>query len=137
MSSAEHQRWAAVAACGGEIGINHVVSTYRRRGSAAFFAPYLAALPPQPPCPWLLPPGELDDALAKLGAAEAAALPCCRDAVLHVQPYRVGEEDMLCAGSAGDCIKHRLAGTHQRCRCAALGCNDVMPLEWLMQAEVV
>ena len=69
--------WAAVAACGGEIGIIHVVSTYRRRGSAAFFAPYIAALPPQPPCPWLLPPAELDAAFAKLGAAEAAVLLCC------------------------------------------------------------
>ena len=54
-----------------------VVLSHRRRGSAAFFAPYIAALPPQPPCPWLLPPGELDAAFAKLGAAGAAELLWC------------------------------------------------------------
>jgi hypothetical protein len=55
----------------------HVLFPHRRRGSAAFFAPYIAALPPQPPCPWLLPPGELDAAFAKLGMAGAAVLLCC------------------------------------------------------------
>jgi hypothetical protein len=47
-----------------------LLASQKRRGAAAFFAPYIAALPPQPPCPWLLPPAELDAAFAKLGLSE-------------------------------------------------------------------
>lgn len=39
----------------------------RQKRARAFFAPYIESLPLQPPCPWTLPPQQLDDAFQSLG----------------------------------------------------------------------
>jgi hypothetical protein len=51
-----------------ELQLALLLATERARGEASFWAPFLATLPPRPPCAWAMPAAELDAALAGLGA---------------------------------------------------------------------
>lgn len=44
-----------------------LLADQRQKRARAFFAPYIESLPLQPPCPWTLPPQQLDDAFQALG----------------------------------------------------------------------